>query len=72
MPALRTMARSSGNQLARIHALWTLEGLGSLDAALARELMKSPDPQIRIQAIRASETSVQGEGQVVRRPTTRR
>ena len=54
--ALRTMARSNANQLARIHALWTLEGLDSLDAALVRELMKSPDPQIRIQAIRASET----------------
>ena len=56
VPALRTMARNDGNQLGRIHALWTLEGLGALDAALARELMKSPDPQIRIQAIRASET----------------
>jgi glucose/arabinose dehydrogenase/mono/diheme cytochrome c family protein len=56
VPALRTMVRSSRNQLARIHALWTLEGLGALDAGLARELMKSPDPQIRIQAIRASET----------------
>ena len=56
VPALADVARSSGNQLARIHALWTLEGLGALDAALARELMKSPDPQIRIQAIRASET----------------
>jgi mono/diheme cytochrome c family protein len=56
VPQLKTMVRSSNNQLARIHALWTLEGLGSLDAALVRELMKSPDPQIRIQAIRASET----------------
>ncbi len=55
-PALRTMARTSTNQLARIHALWTLEGLGRLDAALARELMKDTDPKIRIQAIRASET----------------
>ncbi len=55
-PALRALAQKSDNQLARIHALWTLEGLGSLDAALARELMKSPDPQIRIQAIRASES----------------
>lgn len=55
-PALRTMATGSTNQLARIHAMWTLEGLGSFDAKLARELMKSPDPQIRIQAIRASET----------------
>ncbi len=56
VPALKTMARTSSNQLARIHALWTLEGLGALDAALARELQKSPDPQVRIQAIRASET----------------
>ncbi len=55
-PALRRLAESSPNQLARIHALWTLEGLDALDAPLARTLMKSPDPQIRIQAIRASET----------------
>lgn len=56
VPALRTMARSSDNQLARIHALWTLEGLDALDASLVRALMKSPDPKIRIQAIRASES----------------
>jgi len=56
VPALRTMARSSDNQLARIHALWTLEGLDALDAALVRELMKSPDAKIRVQAIRASES----------------
>jgi mono/diheme cytochrome c family protein len=55
-PALRMMARSGGSQLGRIHALWTLEGLDSLDAALVRELMKSGDPAIRIQAIRASES----------------
>ena len=36
--------------------MWTLEGLGALDAALVRELMKDADPQMRIQAIRASET----------------
>ena len=56
VPALKTMARTSANQLARIHALWTLEGLGSLEAALAREFMKSQDPALRIQGIRASET----------------
>jgi mono/diheme cytochrome c family protein len=55
VPALQRMA-SSGNQLARIHALWTLEGLHSLEPALVRTLMKDVDPQIRIQAIRASET----------------
>jgi mono/diheme cytochrome c family protein len=56
VPALQTMARSSSNQLARIHALWTLEGLGALDATLVRDQMKDKDPKIRIQAIRASET----------------
>jgi mono/diheme cytochrome c family protein/glucose/arabinose dehydrogenase len=56
VPALTTMARTSATQLGRIHALWTLEGLGALDARLAREFMKDPDPQVRIQGIRASES----------------
>ena len=56
VPALVTMARTSSNQLAKMHALWTLEGLGALDAALVREQMKHQDPKIRIQAIRASES----------------
>jgi mono/diheme cytochrome c family protein/glucose/arabinose dehydrogenase len=55
-PALVQLARASDNQLARIHALWTLEGLGAAEPALVRELMEDPDPQIRIQAIRVSET----------------
>jgi mono/diheme cytochrome c family protein/glucose/arabinose dehydrogenase len=58
VPALQKMAATRGatNQLARIHALWTLEGLGALDASFVREQLKDADPQIRIQAIRASET----------------
>jgi mono/diheme cytochrome c family protein/glucose/arabinose dehydrogenase len=60
VPALKQMARSDSNQLARIHAVWTLEGLASADAALLRELMEDRDPQIRIQAIRASETLYKG------------
>ena len=54
--ALTQLARTSPDQLARIHALWTLEGLASADATLVRELMKHADPQVRVQAIRASET----------------
>ena len=61
VPALQTMARGSANQLARIHALWTIEGLGALDAKLTRELMMNPDPQIRVQAIRASESLFKGD-----------
>jgi putative membrane-bound dehydrogenase-like protein len=53
--ALKQLART-GNQLARVHAMWTLEGLGSADGVFVRELMKDSDPQIRLQAIRVSET----------------
>ena len=56
VPALTAMARTSNNRLARAHALWTLEGLGALNAALVREQMKHSDPKTRIQAIRASES----------------
>ncbi|HSF54303.1 MAG TPA: discoidin domain-containing protein, partial [Algoriphagus sp.] len=47
---------NSSNELARIHALWTLEGLSALKVELVRKLMKDPSPAIRIQALRASET----------------
>ena len=56
VPALRVIVRTSKNLLARFHALWTLEGLGALDAALTRELLRDPEPRMRIQALRASET----------------
>ena len=57
VPALQQMVRtSSGSAFGRIHALWTLEGLGALDLGLVRESLKDPNPQMRIQAIRASET----------------
>src|SRR5690606_30773977 len=48
--------QGQANQLARIHALWTLDGLESATPALLRELMKDADAQVRLQAIRASET----------------
>ena len=60
VPALQKLVRSQGDQLGRIHALWTLEGLGAADAALVRQLMEDRDPQIRIQAIRVSETLYKG------------
>ncbi|MBC8001956.1 MAG: discoidin domain-containing protein, partial [Opitutaceae bacterium] len=56
VPALQKMARTSPNPLARLHALWTLEGLEAIDASLVREAMKDSHPQIRAGAIRISET----------------
>jgi mono/diheme cytochrome c family protein/glucose/arabinose dehydrogenase len=54
--SLAVASGEGGNQLARIHALWTLEGLASADAALVRSFMKSTDPELRQQGIRVSET----------------
>ncbi len=56
VPALQAIARTSTNPLARIHAIWTLEGLDALDAALVREKLKDTDIHVRTAAIRASET----------------
>jgi mono/diheme cytochrome c family protein/glucose/arabinose dehydrogenase len=49
--ALKTMAATSTNQLARIHALWTLNGMGDLNAQLLGDAIKSPDAQIRKAAV---------------------
>jgi mono/diheme cytochrome c family protein/glucose/arabinose dehydrogenase len=54
--ALETLVRTSKNLLARFHALWTLEGLGALNAALTRDALLDPEPRLRIQALRASES----------------
>ena len=56
VPALETMVRTSDNLTARFHALWTLEGLGALDADLVRAQMQDANPRMRMQAIRVSET----------------
>ena len=56
MPALQQLTRTSNSLVGRFHAMWTLEGLGALDAALVREQMKDTNPRMRIQAIRASES----------------
>jgi len=55
VPALQQLVRGS-NLLARFHAMWTLEGIGALDAALVREQLKDANPRMRVQALRASET----------------
>ena len=56
VPALQNLVRTSSNLLGRFHAMWTLEGLGALDAALVREQIKDANPRMRVQAIRASES----------------
>jgi mono/diheme cytochrome c family protein len=56
VPTLQSTLRSSSNLLEKFHVMWTLEGLGALDAATVRQQMEDREPRMRIQAIRASET----------------
>jgi mono/diheme cytochrome c family protein len=53
--ALSAMARSHGAPLARLHALWTLEGLDSLDKALVFTAQRDADPRVRAAAVRLTE-----------------
>ena len=55
-PALEKMANESKSDLARMHAIWSLEGIGSLTPEFARSKMKDEHALVRQAAIRASET----------------
>ena len=55
-PALIAMARGNQNPLARIGALWTLEGIGELTDEVVRHAFEDKDEHVRAAAIRASET----------------
>lgn len=50
-PALKTMALGSPSQLARIHALWTLNGLKSLDNQTLSQALKDKDAEVRKTAV---------------------
>ncbi len=60
-PALAKMARTNPNPLARLDALWTMDGLNALEPELVCEKFKDPDPHVRAAAIRVSE-SLYGKG----------
>ena len=48
---LRQLLNSSSNNLAKVHALWTLEGLGVLGKDDVLPLLKSTDWTLRVQAL---------------------
>jgi putative membrane-bound dehydrogenase-like protein len=55
-PALEKLARESESELARMQAIWSLEGLGALTVDFVREKMKDEHAPVRRAAIRAGET----------------
>lgn len=53
--ALSSMALQSSNPLGRLHALWTLEGIGGLEPATIVACFKDSDVKVRAAAIRLCE-----------------
>lgn len=54
--ALQAMATTGAQPLARLHALWTLDGLGKLEPSIIEAAMADAHPKIRTAAIRLSES----------------
>lgn len=57
-PELRRVAGFSQSELARLHALWTLEGLGALDDVSVERALSDAHPQVRIAGLRLAEQSL--------------
>jgi mono/diheme cytochrome c family protein/glucose/arabinose dehydrogenase len=57
-PALRRLALESRREHARLHALWTLAGMGEADLATLRRALQDPFPQVRAAAVRIFEPAL--------------
>jgi mono/diheme cytochrome c family protein/glucose/arabinose dehydrogenase len=55
VPLLRKVATSDANALARLHAMWTLEGFGVSDPKVILPALKDADSRVRAAAIRLAE-----------------
>ena len=55
VPLLKDLARKSEFPQARLHALWTLEGLAALDPEMVMAALKDPHPGVREHALRLAE-----------------
>ena len=56
VPALNELALHGTDALGRTHALWTLEGLGALEAKTVKAFLTDTSPQLRQQGLRAGES----------------
>lgn len=61
VPELKRLSRESDNPLARLHALWTLEGLDAIRRDVLIELFDDPDPRVRSAAIRIAEPMLRSD-----------
>jgi putative membrane-bound dehydrogenase-like protein len=59
-PLLRKIAADAHSEVARIHALWTLEGLGALEPEVIASALHDPHPAVRENAVRIAEPRLSG------------
>jgi putative membrane-bound dehydrogenase-like protein len=55
VPLLARLATGAASAHARLHALWTLEGLGQLETELIVRALDDPEPGVRENAVRLAE-----------------
>jgi putative membrane-bound dehydrogenase-like protein len=55
VPFLKQLVERTDSPVARLHALWTLEGLSALDEATVLRTMKDSDPRLREHGLRLAE-----------------
>jgi hypothetical protein len=56
VPLLTSLARDRARPaLGRLHALWTLDGLGRLDNSLVQQALNDPEPGVRENALRMAD-----------------
>ncbi|MDF1826511.1 MAG: c-type cytochrome [Verrucomicrobiales bacterium] len=58
VPALKALVADTGNHLAQIHAIWTLEGLSALDADTVGVSLADSHPRVVAEVVRAAESLV--------------
>lgn len=61
VPSLVAMATNPDSPLGRLHALWTLEGIGQLKAAQIIAALEDSEPGVRENAIKLAELHIQRE-----------
>ncbi len=60
VPALKDLALDAPDHRTRLHALWTLEGLGRLDPSLVALALGDPEPGVRENALQLAEAALPG------------
>ena len=70
-PALRAMMRTHADDRARLHALWTLDGIGEADQATIESALADSSAVVRAAAIRIAEPMLAQGGSSLEAPVMR-